>query len=459
MSRRFYSFAIFFTGLYIVVSLFQSIIYFQLGAQSFSLGSFPDWWRVVIIIYLTWSFILLKYFHFRKYLIPFWTMIVYTLTSLCFFSTVYYMVVIRELTQYYIITYKVSSAIGIAYAISLIFSNAAKRPWLKTAGIFLFFIQLFLLLSSWEINTSDFHISGRIERILTWSLLAGSLIPVLFIFNFSSEKKSANAINGSPQESLIALWVSMSFLTFIFAAIFGQKWASDSLRKSGYVSARAKALAQPFEARTYVSSESDTLLYRFIKPPDYDPEKEYPLVVCLHHGGAHGADNIRQIEGSEPAQLLYANRRKYPAFLFLPQCPQVAGWGGIDSLVFETIDALGKEFKIDARRRYVTGISGGGFGSWHFITARPEMFAAAIPICGGGNPSLAKNIVNVPVWVFHGEKDGLVPVELSRDMVEAIRDAGGSPRYTEFTGAGHLIWSEVNGTPGLFDWLFTQKRD
>ncbi|HKZ36264.1 MAG TPA: dienelactone hydrolase family protein, partial [Chryseolinea sp.] len=135
------------------------------------------------------------------------------------------------------------------------------------------------------------------------------------------------------------------------------------------------------------------------------------------------------------------------------------GWGGIDSLVFETIDALGKEFKIDARRRYVTGISGGGFGSWHFITARPEMFAAAIPICGGGNPSLAQNIVNVRVWAFHGEKDRLVPVKLSRDMVEAIRNAGGSLRYTEFTGAGHLIWNEVNGTPGLLDWLFTQKRD
>ena len=87
------------------------------------------------------------------------------------------------------------------------------------------------------------------------------------------------------------------------------------------------------------------------------------------------------------------------------------------------------------------------------------MFAAAIPVCGGGDPKLARNIVDVPVWAFHGEKDRSVPVKLTREMIDAIKNAGGHPRYTEFPDAGHNIWDEVKNTPGLLEWLFAQKCD
>ncbi|MGV3503719.1 MAG: dienelactone hydrolase family protein [Adhaeribacter sp.] len=226
----------------------------------------------------------------------------------------------------------------------------------------------------------------------------------------------------------------------------------------------AQKLAKSFEAHSFVGNKGDTLKYLFQKPLHYDPAKKYPLVVCLHGGPAM---KPRPLELTEPAPLLFKqeNREKYPAFLFVPQAPPGILWGGttnipaIDSLVFETIQALEEEFAIDEKRRYVAGISGGGYGSWYFISTRPEMFAAAIPICGEGNPELAKNMVDIPVWAFHGDVDRNVPVSGSRKMIEAIRKAGGNPRYSEFSGVGHNVWPEVSKTPGLLDWLFAQKKN
>jgi predicted peptidase len=188
--------------------------------------------------------------------------------------------------------------------------------------------------------------------------------------------------------------------------------------------------------------------------------------VCLHGGGGRGTDNLIQIEGSWTAQLLseQPNREKYPAFVFAPQCPPTASWGGLpggqvyDSIVFEAIALLEKEFNIDASRRYVMGESLGGYGSWHFITARPQMFAAAVPICGGGDPSQANTIADIPVWAFHGAKDRSVPVRLSREMIEAMKQAGGNPKYTEYSDEGHIISKQVMDTPGLLDWLFEQSQ-
>jgi len=244
-------------------------------------------------------------------------------------------------------------------------------------------------------------------------------------------------------------------------------------------SENAVRTAQLFEARTYVSNRNETLLYRLLKPIDYDPNKKYPLVVCLSGSGGRGTDNIKQIAGCWPAQILskQENRKKYPAFVFVPQCPPGFDWGrsfkdgkrggrskpggsdlpGVDTLVFEIIKALEDEFEIDKRRLYVTGQSMGGFGSWHFILTHSITFAAAIPICGGGNPDLAQYIVDVPIWAFHGQKDETVPVDFSRNMIEAIKDVGGNPRFTEFQDAGHICWPLAFDTPGLLDWLFAQK--
>ncbi|MCK0147133.1 alpha/beta hydrolase-fold protein [Arenibacter sp. F26102] len=239
--------------------------------------------------------------------------------------------------------------------------------------------------------------------------------------------------------------------------------------------------AELFSGRTHVNMQKDTLNYRLLTPLDYDPNKQYPLVVCLSGGAGRGTDNIKQIAGSKAAQVLSTleNRKKYPAFIFVPQCPPGADWGrslgkieregliargrynqpNVEALVFETIAALDEEFNIDTTRRYVTGQSMGGFGTWHYILSHPQMFAAAIPVCGGGNPGLAKNIKDLPLWVFHGDNDKTVPVDFSRSMVAATKKAGGNPKYSEFPGVGHGSWHLAFDTPELLDWFFAQVNE
>ena len=243
---------------------------------------------------------------------------------------------------------------------------------------------------------------------------------------------------------------------------------------------KAPITAQLFEARNYVSILGDTIPYRLLKPLNYDSTKKYPLVLCLSGSGGRGTDNVMQIAGCWPAQVLsrQENRKKYPCFLFVPQCPPGADWGGsfsekqkekwiqagyplrpsIESFVFAIISLLEKEFSIDPDRRYVTGQSMGGYGSWHYILTYQQMFAAAIPICGGADPDLGQMMIDTPIWAFHGQKDDIAPVDLSREMIKAIKEAGGNPRYTEFPDANHFSWPLAYDTPGLLDWLFEQHR-
>jgi predicted peptidase len=121
----------------------------------------------------------------------------------------------------------------------------------------------------------------------------------------------------------------------------------------------------------------------------------------------------------------------------------------------ELVDALSRALPI--ARRYVTGLSMGGYGTWEAILRQPERFAAAVPLAGGGDPARAAALVGLPVWAFHGELDDVVPASGSRDMVAAIERAGGAARYTEYAGAGHEIWSQTYGDPALAEWLFAQR--
>ena len=100
----------------------------------------------------------------------------------------------------------------------------------------------------------------------------------------------------------------------------------------------------------------------------------------------------------------------------------------------------------------------GGYGAWHLVITRPGLFAVAVPIAGGADPALAGAIAHVPVWAFHGEQDPAVPVAYSRDIIAALRQAGSSPRYTEFPGEGHVVWPLAFDDPELLDWLFAQRR-
>ena len=225
-----------------------------------------------------------------------------------------------------------------------------------------------------------------------------------------------------------------------------------------------------FEAKTY-AKDGKTMPYRLFLPTGYDKSKKYPLVLWLHGGWGRGNDNERQIiEGNTLGATIWItpeNQAKNPTFVLAPQCPVNEYWANNDSesrpskqleMVVKLLKDLQKQYSIDADRLYVAGQSMGGYGTWSLIAEYPEMFAAAIPLCGGGNASRAKNIVNIPIWAFHGGDDEAVKVTESREMIEAVKQAGGNPKYTEYKGVGHSVWHQAFAEPELLNWVFAQKR-
>ncbi|MEO7991576.1 MAG: peptidase [Chryseolinea sp.] len=464
MNKSLYNFGIFMLGMSIVVSGLQGILYLILGGQVFMLESFMGWFWVATVTSVSASLILLKYYRYREYTFTFSIAIVSMLVNLCQ-QTMFYFIVsgAREWHRYYVPFIFLVLVSGIVYGLSLIFSSAGQRPWLKRAGIFMFLITSVLLgLIMITFTSSDMQTKLSLEKTTQWIGLIGNVIPVLFILNFFDEVKkikreSANVVIPHYVESVLGL---LCMIVFALALTFGLLISNESHMKLYWQTKNAEQtekFVKLGEERSFTNDKGETLKYLLLKPKEYDPHKKYPLVVSLPLGTYE----------SPPAQWLAsdANRYKYPAFLFVPFCPEGAGWGGIpnyptiDTLVFDAIFNLEKEMSIDINRRYVSGVSRGGYGSWHFITTRPDMFAAAIPVCGGGDPQLASTIVDVSVWAFHGTHDRNVPVSGTRDMIDAIKKAGGNPKYTEFSDKAHDIWYEVSQTNGLWDWLFEQKRN
>ncbi len=127
-------------------------------------------------------------------------------------------------------------------------------------------------------------------------------------------------------------------------------------------------------------------------------------------------------------------------------------------LALSAMDKLGKEFSVDDSRLYITGLSMGGYGTWDVIARYPRLFAAAVPVCGGADESTAPAVKDIPIWCFHGGADKTVPTERSRNMIDALKKAGGSPKYTEYPGVGHNSWDKAYSEPEMIKWLFEQKR-
>ncbi len=233
--------------------------------------------------------------------------------------------------------------------------------------------------------------------------------------------------------------------------------------------------AKMFEPREFAGEGGKVLKYRLLKPLGYNPNKSYPIVIFLHGAGERGDDNVAQLKHGMAAFCKTARREKNPCYVIAPQCPTGEKWADIDwsapgaikmpteassslKLTFALIDAMLEDAAIDKNRIYITGLSMGGYGTWDAIARRPNFFAAALPICGGGDPTTAEKIKNVPIWCFHGDQDQAVVVDKSRVIVKAIKDAGGSPQYTEYPGVGHDSWTQTYANDATHDWLFAQRR-
>ena len=224
-----------------------------------------------------------------------------------------------------------------------------------------------------------------------------------------------------------------------------------------------------FSEREYRNARGERMRYRLFVPENYDAARSYPLVLWLHGSGG-GGDDLRLIAGADASGIEFITRaehqRPHPSFIVAPQCPAERRWDSIGRsemsnqmrLALEIVESVRGNYNIDRTRLYVMCISLGGYGVWDLIARRTEMFAAAVPICGGGDTTKGAQIARTPVWAFHGDADQLVQVTKSREIVAAVRRAGGSPRYTQYGGVGHNSWDNAFREPELFAWLFAQRR-
>jgi len=229
--------------------------------------------------------------------------------------------------------------------------------------------------------------------------------------------------------------------------------------------------------------KGDTLPYRLLFPKHFDPTKKYPLLFVLHGAGERGNNNEAQLKYGPSRLLQDSVREKYEAIVVFPQCPANSYWSNVQQetdpatqkrkFVFQVNEQpttamrmlmglvdqfLDKPF-VDKHRAYVGGLSMGGMGTFEIIGREPKIFAAAFAICGGDNTLNAKKYAKkVPLWIFHGSKDSVVPSDHSEVMVAAIKEAGGNPKFTLYPGVDHNSWDYAFKEPELFSWLFSHSK-
>ncbi len=241
--------------------------------------------------------------------------------------------------------------------------------------------------------------------------------------------------------------------------------------------------------KRYHTSQGTTLPFYLFIPANYNPQIHYPAVLCLHGSGERG-DDPSAVKKNSMATVWArnSNQTRWPCFILVPQCPTNGWWTNlnIELAVIDMMDSLQFEFSVDTNRLYITGLSMGGYGTWDMIVRYPSLFAAAVPMNGGGDPSKAALIKHIPIWNFHGAQDGTVSVTYSREMMSALENAGDTVvytnchngdctglsdsaiadkikhhaklLYTEYQYGGHVIWDQAYSTVSLLPWVFAQSK-
>jgi predicted peptidase len=235
-------------------------------------------------------------------------------------------------------------------------------------------------------------------------------------------------------------------------------------------------------AAGYYVRGNDTLPYRYLEPLHFKKGMKYPVIIVLHGSGERGKDNKLQLQHGGNLFVNRPMREKYPAYIIFPQCNLSKSWarvhkdrfpldslGGLHflseqpptlplSLLMQLLDSISNHRSVDKERIYIGGLSMGGMGTFELLWRKPGFFAAGFPICGGGDPGKMRLYKEVPLWIFHGEKDPVVRVANSRRMFNAFKAAGGSARYSEYPGVVHNSWDNAFAEPGLMAWLFSKSR-
>lgn len=241
---------------------------------------------------------------------------------------------------------------------------------------------------------------------------------------------------------------------------------------SGLISGIAQPSLWSFEK--YKNANGDSLLYRQLYP-DANRVRKYPLVIFLHGSGERGNDNEAQLKWGVNNFASDKNLTLYPAFVIAPQCPAGGGWANISSrnkdeltmaptpaksmeLLMELIQQTIKKLPVDTNRIYITGLSMGGFGTFDAIARYPNIFAAAVPVCGGGDLSKVPIIKDIPMWIITGAEDDAVSPVYSIEMARALQKAGAHPGFTQYPEVGHFSWIMAYSDALIMEWMFRQRK-
>jgi predicted peptidase len=224
---------------------------------------------------------------------------------------------------------------------------------------------------------------------------------------------------------------------------------------------KTKLIPQLFEHKLARVTRTRYLLFL---PAGYQNERSrrWPLILFLHGAGERGT-NLKRVTTHGPPKIAQ-EQEGFPFIVVSPQCPNGEFWSK-DGLL-PLLDHVEKQYRVDRRRVYLTGLSMGGFGTWDLAMAYPHRFAAIAPICGGGDVlSLLltdrirqQRIRKLPVWVFHGAKDPVVPLTESERMIAALRELGNKPKVTIYPEAEHDSWTETYQNPALYNWFLQHQQ-
>jgi predicted peptidase len=210
------------------------------------------------------------------------------------------------------------------------------------------------------------------------------------------------------------------------------------------------------QAKVFEKQVPVRLNYLLFLPEGYsnDSDKKWPLMLFLHGAGERGGD-VNKVKIHGPPKIV-EKKKDFPFIVVSPQCPADSWWRPFELIAL--LDEIQAKYKVDADRVYLTGLSMGGFGTWDLATQYPQRFAAIAPICGGGNPILARRIKDIPAWVFHGDADRVVPVARSEEMVEALKKVGADVKFTHYEGVDHDSWTRTYANEELYQWMLSHKR-
>jgi len=301
-----------------------------------------------------------------------------------------------------------------------------------------------------------------------------ALFSIGFLSRAHAEKRSWTSSDGNASfegelleynATEVRLKRSADFRTFILPlgklSAEDQTFVKNLLREDARSVGVKDGLHASLVTGTFAKGTSpEGLNFQLYGNPKWKGTERYPLVIWLHGAGQSGSDNEAQMGGATKPFTEEANQEARPCFVLAPQCPDrnIGFKDAVASNLMALVKSLCDSLPIDESRLYLTGSSMGGSGSWRIGTEYPGVFAAIVPLCGGGDPSKASALVATPIWAFHGDKDEDVPLDRSTSMIEAIKGAGGSKaQLTILEGEGHLIASGVYAKPELHEWIFTQR--